>query len=74
MEPQNIIGMFLIVAGVAMLVVGILVYLSPNIPLLGKLPGDIRIERDGFRFYFPFTTCIILSIILTFILNLLIRR
>ncbi|HDH96749.1 MAG TPA: DUF2905 domain-containing protein, partial [Proteobacteria bacterium] len=70
MEPQNIIGMFLIVAGVAMLVVGILVYLSPNIPLLGKLPGDIRIERDGFRFYFPFTTCIILSIILTFILNL----
>ena len=74
MEPQNIVGMFLIVAGVAMLVVGILVYLSPNIPLLGKLPGDIRIKCDGFRFYFPFTTCIILSIILTFILNLLIRR
>ena len=74
MEPQNIIGVFLIVAGIAMLIVGVLIYLSPNIPLLGKLPGDIRIEKDGYRFYFPLTTCIILSVILTLILNLLLKR
>jgi len=73
-EPQNIIGVFLIVAGIAMLIVGVLIYLSPNIPLLGKLPGDIRIEKDGYRFYFPLTTCIILSVILTLILNLFFRR
>jgi len=73
-EPQNIIGVFLIVAGIAMLIVGVLIYLSPNIPLLGKLPGDIRIEKDGYRFYFPLTTCIILSVILTLILNLLLKR
>jgi hypothetical protein len=36
-----------------------------SIPLLGKLPGDIRIERENFRFYFPLTTCILLSLLLT---------
>jgi hypothetical protein len=39
--------------------------LAPAIPWLGKLPGDIVIDRDGFRFSFPLMTCIILSLILS---------
>ena len=74
MEPTNLLAKFLIIAGLIMLVVGVLVYVAPKIPLLGKLPGDIRIERENFKFYFPITTCILLSIILTLILNLLLRR
>jgi len=41
-----------------------------HIPYLGRLPGDIRIERDGFFFYFPLATCLVLSIVLTLILSL----
>jgi hypothetical protein len=55
----------LMIAGAALLVVGLLLYLSPSIPLLGKLPGDLRIERPGFRFYFPLTTCLLLSLFLS---------
>lgn len=48
-----------------LVVVGVALYALPSLPLLGKLPGDIRIERPGFRFYFPLTTCVLLSAILT---------
>jgi len=74
MEPSSFFGKFLIIAGIIIVIVGILVYLSPKIPYLGKLPGDIRIEKENFRFYFPLTTSIILSILLTLILNLFLRR
>jgi hypothetical protein len=39
--------------------------LAPSIPLPGRLPGDIRIERESFRFYFPLVTCLLLSLILS---------
>jgi hypothetical protein len=55
----------MMIAGAALLVVGLLLYLSPSLPLLGKLPGDLRIERPGFRFYFPVTTCLLLSLLLS---------
>ena len=58
MEP---LGRTLIVAGLLLAGLGLLLTFAPGIPLLGKLPGDIRIERDGFRFYFPLTTCLLLS-------------
>ena len=38
---------------------------------LGRLPGDIRVERDGFGFFFPITTCIVISIVVSFIIWLL---
>jgi hypothetical protein len=41
--------------------------LAPSIPWLGRLPGDIRIERDNFRFYFPLVTCLLLSLILSLV-------
>ena len=52
----------LVIAGLVLVGVGLLLYASPSIPLLGKLPGDIRIERPGFRVYLPVTTCIVLSL------------
>lgn len=67
------LGKWLFVVGVALAAVGALLYLAPSIPLLGKLPGDLRIERPGFRFYFPLATCIVLSVVLSLVLTLLSR-
>jgi hypothetical protein len=64
-------GRWLVGLGIALVVVGLLVQLAPGIPFLGRLPGDIRIERPGFRFYFPITTCLLLSAVLSLVLWLL---
>lgn len=45
--------------------VGALLWLGPKLPWLGRLPGDLSVERSNFRFYFPMTTCIIVSLLLT---------
>jgi hypothetical protein len=70
----SFLGRTLIISGIVLAVLGGLILLSSHIPWLGKLPGDIRIKRDGFSFYFPLTTCIVISILLTLILRLLGRR
>ena len=62
------IGRLLIIAGFILILIGIFFYLLDKIPFLGKLPGDIYIKKDNFHFYFPLTTCIILSIILSLII------
>ena len=66
-------GKVLIVTGVAIVVMGLLLVLAPRIPLLGRLPGDIFVKRDGFSLYVPIVTSIILSIVLTVALNLAFR-
>ncbi len=55
----------LIVIGLLIAAIGAVWLLAPHIPWLGRLPGDIAVEREGFRFYFPIVTCIILSLLLT---------
>ena len=55
----------LIIIGVLIAVIGLVWLFAPSIPWLGKLPGDIVIERENFRFYLPITTCILLSLLLT---------
>jgi len=55
----------LIIVGLLIAVIGLVWMLSPSIPWLGRLPGDIVIERENFRFYFPVTTCVMLSLLLT---------
>lgn len=56
------------VAGIVLLVAGALVYFfHDKMNWIGRLPGDIRIVRDNFRFYFPITTMILLSIVLSFL-------
>lgn len=64
-------GRTLIVLGLVLVAVGLLVQLFPG---LGRLPGDLRIERPGFSFYVPITTCVLLSAAITLALHLLSRR
>ena len=68
------IGKALIVIGLGIAAVGALMVFAEKIPFLGRLPGDIAIKRENFSFYFPVTTCIILSVILSLIMWLLRRR
>lgn len=74
------IAKWIIVFGLAVTVFGLITYFLTGLPgasraldwfsYLGKLPGDIRIEKPGFRFYFPITTMILLSAILTLLIHL----
>jgi DUF2905 family protein len=61
------VGRILMIAGAAMLILGALFTLGARLPWLGRLPGDIVIERPNFRFYFPIATSILISIILSLI-------
>lgn len=67
------ISRLLIAIGVILVLVGLLWPLIQKLGL-GRLPGDIAIERDHFRFYFPITTSIIISVVLSLILWLFFRR
>ena len=69
MEPHSI-GKGLLVAGIFLAVIGGVVMLSPKIPWLGRLPGDIYIKREHFSFYFPLATCLIISLVLTLAVRL----
>ncbi len=70
MEP---VGRMLLIIGVVMIIIGGILIFSGRLGPF-KLPGDIYIQRENFVFYFPLMTGIILSIILTIILNLFFRR
>jgi hypothetical protein len=69
------IGKILIVIGLVVALLGALLWLAgkANLPF-GRLPGDIRIERENFKFYFPLATCLLISAVLTVILWLLRKR
>jgi hypothetical protein len=66
-------GRLLVLAGVLLIVAGILVGVAPQIPWLGRLPGDLRIERPGLRLYVPLTTGLLLSLVLSGLLYLISR-
>jgi hypothetical protein len=59
------LGRMAMIAGAVLLVVGALLSFGSRIPWLGRLPGDIVVERENFRFYFPLATSILISIILS---------
>jgi hypothetical protein len=68
------IGRYVMLGGIALFLVGGMIFLSAKLGLpLGRLPGDIRIEREGFSFYFPLASSILVSVVLTVILNVVIR-
>jgi DUF2905 family protein len=73
MEIQHI-GKMIIILGIFLVVIGALIVLSPKIPYIGKLPGDIYIKRNNFTIYFPIVSSILISIILTLILNFIFRK
>ena len=64
------ISKILIIAGIVLLAAGLLLHYAHLFSFLnlGRLPGDIRIRRGNFSFYFPLTTCILLSMLITLIL------
>ena len=69
------IGRILILAGLSLMVLGAVFTLAQKLPLpLGRLPGDILVQRGRFTFYFPIVTCLVLSVLLTLALNLFFRR
>ncbi|MDX1670967.1 MAG: DUF2905 domain-containing protein [Balneolaceae bacterium] len=69
---ESNLGRWLIVLGGLILLVGIILYFfGDRLGWLGNLPGDIRIEKENFRFYFPVTTMIVISIVLSLVLTLL---
>ena len=64
------LGKFIVIIGVITTFVGLLMWSGIAPKWLGRLPGDIRIERGHSAFYFPIVTCIILSIVLSLLLTL----
>jgi hypothetical protein len=58
-------GKSLIILGLVLVAVGLTLHFSGRIPLLGRLPGDIRIEKENFSFYFPLGSCLLLSLVLS---------
>ena len=71
MEGLEPIGRLLIVGGIVLAIVGVVLVLAPNIPFLGRLPGDIRFESENVRVFIPIGTMILVSIILTILLNVI---
>ena len=67
-------GKYIIVAGTMIVLIGVVIYFfHDKLTWIGRLPGDIRIEKENFRFYFPITTMIIFSLAITIIVQLLRR-
>jgi len=67
-------GKYIVVAGVLIVLLGVIVYFfHDKLNWIGRLPGDIRIEKTNFRFYFPITTMIIFSLAITIVIQI-IRR
>ncbi|MBO9682476.1 MAG: DUF2905 domain-containing protein [Flavisolibacter sp.] len=65
-------GRYIIGLGAIIVVVGLLVYFfHDKMHWIGRLPGDIRVERENFKFYFPITTMILLSLLLTLVINII---
>jgi hypothetical protein len=63
------LGRFLVIIGGVVAILGLLMWTGFIPSWLGRLPGDIRIQRGGFSLYFPIVTCIVISVILTLIFS-----
>jgi hypothetical protein len=68
LEP---VGRSLLLIGLVVAAIGVVLILAPRIPLLGKLPGDITFQRDGVTVVIPLATMLLVSLVLTIVLNIL---
>ena len=73
MEGLELAGKMLVIGGVAMTVVGGLLWVLGRVPGLRELPGTLRIERPGFACVVPILASLILSVLLTVLVNLVVR-
>jgi hypothetical protein len=68
------IGKWLIFIGIGIVILGLLFFIAGKIGIpLGNLPGDLKIEKKKYSIYFPIVTCVLISIFLTLIINLIVR-
>jgi len=65
------LGRLLLIAGGAIVLLGLVLLLVGRVPFFGRLPGDISIQRGNTTFFFPIVTCLVLSVVLTVVVNLL---
>jgi len=70
----NDVGKILVAFGLLIALVGVVVVLVGRVPWIGRLPGDIHIQRGNFTFYFPLATSLLLSVVLTLLLYVVGRR
>jgi hypothetical protein len=68
------IGRLLVVVGVVIVVAGLVLMLAGRVPWLGRLPGDIVVQRGNWSFYFPLATSILLSVVISLLLYFFGRR
>ena len=69
MDQQT--GKYIFIVGIIIVFIGIIIYFFHDyFRWIGRLPGDIRIEKNNFRFYFPLATMIIISLVLTILFNI----
>jgi len=72
MNPET--GKYIILGGIVLIIVGLVIYFfHDKLHWIGHLPGDIRVERENFKFYFPITTMIVFSLLITIILQIIKR-
>ena len=71
---MNDLGKILIAFGLLIVLAGVVLVLVGRVPWIGRLPGDIHIQRGNFTFYFPLATSLLLSVVLTLIFYLVGRR
>ncbi len=67
------LGLLLLIVGCTTAAIGLVLMFAPKIPWLGHLPGDIHYQGRSTSFHFPLTTCILVSIVLTVVVNLVLR-
>lgn len=67
------LGKSLVLVGIVIVLLGLLLWALSSVPYVGRLPGDIYIRRGNFTFFFPLTTCILISIIATILFSLMRR-
>jgi len=65
------LGRLLLIAGGVIVLLGLVLLLVGRVPFFGRLPGDISIQRGNTTFFFPIVTCLVLSVVLTVVVNLL---
>lgn len=70
-EPFSQLGKWLLVTGVVLIGVGLMMLVGGKVSWIGRLPGDLLIRRDHMTFYFPLTTCLLASALLTVIVWLI---
>jgi hypothetical protein len=74
MEGFGPLGKALLIMGLIMVGIGLIIMFGSKIPYLGRLPGDIHVQKKNFTFYFPLATSVLISIILTVVFTLFYRK